>query len=246
MSLYNKKLKLTEHIVLISDLFVSSTVSYGKLRQVEKIDKAFQYVLLLIGVLTAALFELSAYLESVGLAPKQSPFFLSRAFFSPLVLLVLMWFCSAFLKKTTTRIWLRLTSWSFGIILLRTIIVAFVNWNFLIDPLSSLGAFLLFNIFSLVSTLLMCVALYFVLKSYMVPLRSIPYFGSRRWALIISTSWAFCGGAIYGFVLISYVSLNVFPLLTVFTGLLPILIGVFILTFFFFSLLGKNRDVVTT
>jgi hypothetical protein len=211
------------------------------MRQIEKIDKAFEYVLLLVGVLASGLFEFSVYLESKELVMKEAPIFLFRAFFTQLSLLVLLWFCSIFVKKTKTRIWLRLSSWAFGTMILRLILVAFVNLGFVGNHAESVEKFWVFNIVSLASSIMLLLALYFILKSYMVPLGKIQYFRSKRWALIIGASWAFFSGISYGITLPSTIELVPIPIQSVFTGLLPLLIGVFAITVFFFSELRRRQ-----
>lgn len=204
---------------------MSNTVSQNQMHQIEKIDRSFEYVLLLVGVLVAGIFEFGVYLASEGIIEKQAPIFLFRALFSSMALLVLLWLCSVSIKKTTFRIWLRLTTWAFGILILRMILVAFISWGFLSPP--SARVIGVFHLVSGTSSFATVLVLFLILKSYMVPLRTVSFFRSKRWGLLLGVGWGFGGAINYGLVVVSVVGFKVDLTYVIFTSLLPMAIGLF-------------------
>jgi len=221
---------------------MSNNIPINKIRQIEKIDKAFEYVLLLTTFLAAGLFELATYLQSQGIGAKQGPLFLSRVFFSQLLLLGLLWVASVAVNEKNKKILMKLTSWGYGIMVLRSMIIAFIDLTFIGNPAASQEAALAFNIASFTSIGIMFLAFYFVLKSYILPLRDIAYYQNRRWALKISLGWALCAGISYGIVFASYIGIYSLPFPTIFTGLLPLEIGTFTFTFLLTSILQKGSS----
>ena len=216
---------------------MSSAVSQSQMHQIEKIDRAFEYVLLLVGVLAAGIFEFGVYLASEGFIEKQAPIFLFRVLFSSLALTGLLWFCSVIIEKTKFRIWLRLTAWAFGIMILRMILVTFISWGFLSPPSASVIG--VFHLVSGTSSLVTILGLFFIIKSYMVPLSNVSFFRSKRWGLLLGLGWGFSGAINYGLVLVSMVGFEVDLTYVFFTSLLPMAMGLFFITIAFLWLIMR-------
>jgi len=209
--------------------------------QAKKIDRAFEYVLLLIGVFVAGIFEFGAYLASEGVVDKHVPIFFFRALFSSFALLVLFWLASIFIEKIIYRIWFRLSAWAFGILILRLILVMFIGWSFLVPPIPE--SIIAFFIVSNASTFAAVLALYFVLRAYMFAFKDISSFRSKRWTLSLSLSWGFIAAINYGIVGVSIFEF-VSATYDVFSGLLPMAIGLFLITRSFLGHISKNLEML--
>lgn len=155
--------------------------NFKETEDVRKIDRAFEIVLLIMGIIAAALFEYISHLASIEvLTLSQVTIFFRRAFL-PILIVASLWLLSrTFVVNQILKTWIRILVWTCGIFALRTYLFDFIVLAFFPLGFSPYG--MNFAMLSFAASNLFLILNIAIIYKYMKAMNHVAFFKTRLWS----------------------------------------------------------------